>query len=52
MAYRHVAEEERRHIYEWKRDGYGMQKIGKLLIDMVVLFREEIRRNGGVGISS
>ena len=47
MAYRHVNEKERRHIYEWCQEGCGIREIASLLRRAASSMSREVRRNAG-----
>jgi len=47
MAYSHVTEEERKHIYEWRQDGLGFRVIAKLLRRAASTIVRELHRNSG-----
>ena len=47
MAYCRVTQEERRLIYRWRQEGYGVREIGRLLARSAGSISREIERNCG-----
>ena len=47
MTYKRMSAEERRLIYKWRREGYGVRKISKLLGRCASSISREIARNTG-----